>query len=59
MCEYKHENGYYARLYGVSSLSVFYDGKEVMHTGNRRANTEAEIMKLLEEMPKFMQLLER
>lgn len=53
--EYKHPNGYSARLYGKSSLSIYFDGKEVLHTGFRKVNTEGEVMWLLEEMPKFME----
>lgn len=51
--EYKHKNGYYARLYGESSLSVYFDGKEVLHTGSRNVNTEDEVMKVLEGMPEL------
>jgi hypothetical protein len=56
--EYAHENGYYARLYGKSSLRVCFNGKEVLHTGFRNVNTEDEVMELLEGMPKFVKLLE-
>lgn len=56
--EYKHKNGYYARLYGKSSLSVYFNGKEVLHTGFRGVNTEDEVIELLEGMPKFVKLLE-
>ena len=51
--EYKHKNGYYACLYGESSLSVYFDGKEVLHTGFRNVNTEDEVMKVLEGMPEL------
>ena len=51
--EYKHKNGYYARLYGESSLSVYFDGNEVLHTGSRNVNTEDEVMKVLEGMPEL------
>ena len=53
--EYKHNNGYLARLYGKSSLSVYFNGKEVFHTGSRNVNTEDEVMKLLDSMPKLLQ----
>ena len=56
--EYEHKNGYVARLYGKSSLSVYFNGKEVLHTGFRNVNTEDEVMELLEGMPKFVKLLE-
>ena len=55
--EYKHKNGYYARLYGKSSLSVYFNGKEILHTGFRNVNTEDEVIELLEGMPEFMKLL--
>lgn len=50
---YRHENGYSATLYGNSSMIIYHDGKEVMHTGFRNVNTEAEVMKMLEEMSEF------
>lgn len=54
---YKHKNGYSARLYGKSSLSVYFGGKEVLHTGFRNVNTEDEVMELLEGMPELMNLI--
>lgn len=56
---YHHANGYSATLYGKSSMSIYFDGKEVMHTGFRSANTESEVMALLEGYPKFRESLER
>lgn len=55
--EYKHKNGYSARLYGKSSMSIYFNGKEVLHTGSRNLNTEDEVMKMLEDMPKFFKLV--
>jgi hypothetical protein len=55
--EYIHENGYIARLYGKSSMSVYFNGEEVLHTGFRNVNTEDEIMKMLGGMPKLKELL--
>lgn len=55
--EYKHTNGYSAKLYGISSMSVFYEGKEVTHTGFRNVNSEEEVMDLLEEYPSFIESL--
>lgn len=49
--EYTHPNGYSAKLYGETSLSIFFEGKEVLHTGFRNVNTEEEVMKLLENYP--------
>lgn len=51
---FKHPNGYSAVLYGESSMSVYFDGKEVSHTGSRNVNTEAEVMKILGEMPELL-----
>lgn len=49
--EYKHPNGYSARLYGESSLSIYFMGKEVLHTGSRNVSTESEVMEMLEDYP--------
>jgi hypothetical protein len=57
--EYTHPNGYSARLYGKSSLSIFFEGKEISHTGFRNVNTEKEVMDLLAEQPKFRETLKR
>ena len=53
--EYKHPNGYSAKLYGESSISVFYEGREVLHSGFRKVNTEAEIMEVLETMGQLLE----
>ena len=55
--EYKHNNGYSARLYGKSSMSIFFDGKEVLHTGFRNVNTETEVMEILEDYPNLWSFL--
>ena len=55
---YEHENGYSAKLYGKSSLSVYFNGKEVLHTGSRNVNTEDEVMEMLGGMPNFFKLME-
>ena len=55
--EYKHPNGYSAILYGQSSMSIYYQGKQVSHTGFRNVNTEIEVLKLLEEYPEFVEKL--
>ena len=52
--EYIHPNGYIAILYGFSSMSVYHEGKEVMHTGYRTVNTEEEVMELLEKLPEVL-----
>lgn len=59
MIKYKHENGYSALLYGNSSMGVFKDGKEVLHTGFRNVNTKEEVMELLEDMPQIMEELNK
>ena len=53
---YTHENGYSATLYGESSMTVYHYNVEVLHTGMRKPNTEAEVMEFLEEVPKFMEM---
>jgi hypothetical protein len=57
--EYTHPNGYTAKLYGKSSMSVFYKGKEVLHTCARNVNTEKEIMDLLETIPEFLEIMRK
>lgn len=52
---YEHENGYSAVLYGESSMCVYNGRRKVLHTGSRNVNTEAEVMKMLGEMPEFLQ----
>lgn len=54
---YEHPNGYSAILYGKSSMSVYFGERRVMHTGSRKANTKAEVMKILEGMPKFLEAI--
>ena len=51
---YTHENGYSATLYGDTSLSIDYGGREVLRTGFRNVETEDEVMNLLEHMPDLM-----
>lgn len=53
----EHENGYYGCLYGKSSMSIFKDNKEVLHTGSRNINTQDELCEILSEMPSFMENL--
>lgn len=55
----EHPNGYSARLYGTSSMSIYKDGKEVMHTGfrNEEIKTAEDVYELLEDYPEFMELL--
>ena len=53
----KHENGYYGCLYGKTSMSIFKDNKEVLHTGFRNINTPDELYEILSEMPSFMEMV--
>ena len=53
----EHENGYYGCLYGKSSMSIFKDSKEVLHTGSRNINTPDELYNILSEMPDFIRML--
>ena len=38
MLKVTHENGYTGVAYGISSLSVYKDDKEVLHTGSLKNN---------------------
>lgn len=53
----EHENGYYGCLYGKSSMSIYKDSKEVLHTGSRSISTADELYEILSEMPSFMEKL--
>ena len=53
----KHENGYYGKLYGKSSMSIYWGNTEVIHTGFRSINTAYELYELLTELPTFMKNL--
>lgn len=53
----KHKNGYCGCLYGKSSMSIFKDNKEVLHTGSRNINTADELYEILSEMTSFMEKL--
>lgn len=53
----EHDNGYYGCLYGKSSMSIFKDDKEVLHTGFRNINTPDDLYEILSKMPSFMEKL--
>ena len=54
----EHPNGYMGILYGESSMSIYdEDGHEVLHTGNRTPQTEAELYEVLEGMPEFVEIM--
>ena len=56
--KYTSKNGYTGVLYGKSSLSIYdFTGKEVLHTGFRKANTYEELVEVVETHPEFMEML--
>lgn len=55
---YTSDNGYTGKLYGKSSLIIFNpDGTESMHTASRNINTYEELVKIVDEHPKFIEML--
>ena len=38
-------------------MIILKNGKEVLHIGSRAANTQKEVMELLEKQPEFMELM--
>lgn len=58
--EVKHPNGYSGILYGKSSMVIFYNGEEVLHTGFRNENikTKEDLYKELEGMSEFLKMLD-
>lgn len=54
MIKVEHENGYTGTLYGRSSLSIYKEGREVLHTGSRNISTEKELYELLDRFPKMI-----
>ena len=58
--EYTSENGYRGVLYGKRSLSIYGpDGRECLHTGSRGINTYEELVKMVDEHPRFMEMLRK
>lgn len=56
--KYTSENGYTGVLYGKSSFAIHNrDGKMVLHTGFRNIHTYAELVKQVEDYPKFREML--
>lgn len=54
----EHPNGYMGILYGESSMSIYDEnGHEILHTGSRNIDTEAELYELLEGMPEFVEIM--
>ncbi len=57
----EHENGYKAITYGNRSLSVYKDGKEVLHTGSLTIpfKSEQDLYHYLGEIvPEMMKILD-
>lgn len=58
--KYTSDNGYTGVLYGQSSMSIYNpDGIESMHTGRRNINTYEELVRVVDEHPKFMEMLRK
>lgn len=56
--EYTSSNGYRGVLYGESSLVILNpDGTESIHTGRRAINTYEELVKIVDEHPRFLEML--
>ena len=55
----KHKNGYEGCLYGETSMSIFKEGKEILHTGSRTPNTADELYKILDGMPDYMEKVKK
>ena len=56
--KYTSENGYTGVLYGKSSFAIYdSSGKMVLHTGFRNIHTYAELVKQVEDYPKFRKML--
>lgn len=60
MIKVEHENGYTGIVYGKSSMSVYKDNKEVLHTGSliKPFTTEKEVYEYLEKLPSFFKSLD-
>lgn len=56
--KYTSDNGYTGVLYGKSSMIIYKpDGTESMHTGSRNINTYEELVRIVDEHPKFIEML--
>ena len=57
--QYTSENGYTGILYGKSSLMIFdRKGHLSFHTGFRSINTYKELVKIVEEHPRLVKLIQ-
>lgn len=56
--EVEHPNGYTGCYYGRHSMSIYKDGKEVMHSGSCYGKRSPdELYKRLEGMPEFFKVM--
>lgn len=56
--EYKATNGYRGVLYGKSNMSIYDpEGREVLHTWFRNANSFDELREVVDDMHEFMKKL--
>lgn len=57
--EYESSNGYRGVLYGKSSLIIWDpNGNTSMHTGSRNIETYDELVKVVDEWPETLKLLQ-
>lgn len=54
---YHSDNGCVGRIYGKSSFSISYNGKEEIHTGRRSFNDIATLKKLTDKWPETYKTL--
>jgi len=59
--EYTSDNGYKGVLYGERSFAIYEveSGKCKLHTGFRNINTYDELVKQVEDFPRFSERLEK
>lgn len=56
--EYTGDNGFKGVLYGKSSFSIYNkNGLEVFHTVSRKINSYEELIKEVEQFPRFLKLM--
>ena len=60
MIKVEHENGYTGIVYGKSSISVYKDNEEVLHTGSliKPFKTEKEVYEYLDKLLDFFKELD-
>lgn len=57
MIEVKHPNGYRGILFGKTSMTIFYNDEEVLHTSSRTPKTAEELYKELDNMDEFLEII--